>query len=36
MSPWGQMGSGVPSDLQNQYGGLRASWVGSIPTCPRH
>lgn len=34
-SLWGQRGAGVPSDLQNQHGGLGASWVGSIPTCPR-
>ena len=29
------MGSGVPSGLQNQHEGLRASQVGSIPTLPR-
>ncbi len=34
-SVWGQRGAGVPSDLQNQHGGLGASRVGSIPTCPR-
>ena len=30
------MGAGVPSGLQNQFGELRASWVGSIPTYSRH
>lgn len=30
------MGAGVPSGLQNQFGGLRASRVGSIPTYSRH
>ena len=29
------MSSGVLSGLQNLYKGLRASWVGSIPTHPR-
>ena len=29
------MSAGVLSGLQNQYGGLRASWVGSIPTYSR-
>ncbi len=29
------MGAGVSSGLQNQYEGLIASWVGSIPTRPR-
>ncbi len=30
------MGAGVPSGLQNQFEGLGASWVGSIPTYSRH
>ena len=30
------MGAGVSSGLQNQYEGLGASWVGSIPTYSRH
>ena len=29
------MGAGVSPGLQNQCGALGASWVGSIPTCPR-
>ena len=29
------MGTGVPSGLQNQYEGLVASWVGSIPMYSR-
>lgn len=29
------MGAGVPSGLQNQFEGLVASWVGSIPTYSR-
>ena len=31
----GRWVTGVPPGLQNQCGALRASWVGSIPTCPR-
>lgn len=27
--------TGVPPGLQNQCWALGASWVGSIPTCPR-
>lgn len=30
------MSAGVLSGLQNQYEGLGASWVGSIPTHSRH
>ena len=31
----GRWATGVPPGLQNQCGALGASWVGSIPTCPR-
>ena len=31
----GRWVTGVPPGLQNQCGALRASRVGSIPTCPR-
>ena len=31
----GRWATGVPPGLQNQCWALGASWVGSIPTCPR-